>query len=860
MADVFRGVAMSMAKPGITCRPARHIDNGQVVKSSQPRSRKLRPAIGASNSKPELTSRLWGSRLPHLTSLQATLASRAFPSATPAVSAFLSHVGPKANFAKVSYGVIKTDDQGREIHISTELSGPLVVHWGIRKSQNNQDWVVPAENGREIPGSMRSLMQANEVGGSDAVIRVPTHLLTPYSILEFCLNKIDTDTWLHYEGNAFHCFSLPLPHGDAAPPVAAATAAPANPPDAAEKAANLLAEIEKAIAAKSEAAPVTPPVAPGGYQRPPQDLCERWSYLRWERAHRPTRKFNEQSKEFELAVAELEGLMRAGWTVEQLWNSQPSGWAKEGMVGTDMPVPYTEASVGQAVRRAGVLLHVTSLPSPFGIGELGDDAYRFVDWLAAAGMSIWQVLPMLLPGRPGPYRDTFWSPYSSQDACCGNAMLISIDHLIRDGLLKPSERPKELPAGNIDYDAVAAVKDPLLALAADRLLSGKDAPPTLVEEFAAFQADPDVASWVNDAALFAALDARNPELNWWQWAPSLRDRDPVTLETARSVLHTDIRRFVAQQFLFERQWGALKRYANSKGISVFGDMPIYVGAHSADVWVNRKLFVLDAATGAPAEVSGAPPDMFSATGQLWNQPLYNWPAHKADSYAWWARRLKRALHLYDELRIDHFRGLAGYWAIPAGAKDAMGGRWKVGPRKDFFDGISRHLGPSFLSKLIAEDLGVITPDVHELRREVGSPGMVVLQFAFDGASRNVHLPHNHEPNSVCYAGTHDNDTSRGWYESADEKTKDRVRVYLRCSGVNIAWDMIEAAFRTVSNSAIVTMQDVMGLDNSHRMNIPGQAKGQWGWRVWQPGFFSSQGAAEMAVKLRGLAERYERLL
>ncbi|CAA7395072.1 unnamed protein product [Spirodela intermedia] len=495
-------------------------------------------------------------------------------------------------------------------------------------------------------------------------------------------------------------------------------------------------------------------------------------------------------------------------------------------VGEDFPDGYSSWYPNKdpaESRRAGVLLHPTSLQGPHGIGDLGDEAIRFLDWLHSAGCTIWQVLPLVPPGRKS---NEDGSPYAGQDANCGNSLLISLEELVKDGLLLKNELPEPMDPEYVNFAAVAEVKDPLIAKAAERLLSSEGRLKTQFEEF---RRDPETRGWLEDAALFAAIDNSLDKFSWNEWPEPLKNRHLAALEEVHQNHKDFINIFVAQQFLFQKQWQRIRDHAKEKGIRIMGDMPIYVGHHSADVWANKKSFQLDR-SGFPTLVSGVPPDAFSETGQLWGSPLYDWKAMEKDGFPWWIKRIKRALNLYDEFRIDHFRGFAGYWAIPSEAKVAIDGRWKAGPKKALFDAIFGDVGKL---SLIAEDLGVITEDVVQLRKSIGAPGMAVLQFAFGGGPDNPHLPHNHEPNQVVYTGTHDNDTALGWWENmSDGREKSRVLKYLGASKEeDIPWALIEAALGSVARTAIVPLQDVLGLGNSARMNIPATQLGNWRWRI-----------------------------
>jgi len=516
-----------------------------------------------------------------------------------------------------------------------------------------------------------------------------------------------------------------------------------------------------------------------------------------------------------------------------------NGAAKKLQVGEAFPSDYADddPSATKAERRCGVLLHPSSLPGNYGVGELGSEAFAFLDWLHSTGCTVWQVLPLVPPGRKG---GEDGSPYAGVDANCGNTLLISLESLVADGLLDSSDLPPPVPLGRVDFDAVALMKDPLIAKAAEALVRSKS------DELESFRNDPRIASWLEEAALFAAIDNAIDAQFWWEWPVELRDRKPEALEAARAEHKAFIDRFVAEQFLFQRQWQALHRHANELGIRIVGDMPIYVGGHSGDVWANRTMFELNPVTGEPAMVSGVPPDLFSETGQLWGSPLYNWREMATDGYTWWANRMRRAFDLYDEFRIDHFRGLAGYWAVEASATTAMDGKWLVGPGESFFDAIRDAVGKV---DIIAEDLGVITSDVVSLRKNIKAPGMAVLQFAFGGDAMNPHLPHNHEVDQVVYSGTHDNDTVVGWWKKAGKAEREHVREYMRFkSDHEVHWEFIKCAVSSVALTAIVPMQDVLGLGDEARMNTPATQAGNWGWRIGEPGTFAELDAEKTKLK------------
>jgi 4-alpha-glucanotransferase len=489
------------------------------------------------------------------------------------------------------------------------------------------------------------------------------------------------------------------------------------------------------------------------------------------------------------------------------------------------------------LRAAGILLHPTSLPGAHGIGDLGQGARQFVDWLADAGLTLWQVLPLVPPGAAD-------SPYASPSAFSGNPWLIDLQGLVDDGLLDADDLPRPLPEARVDFAAVHGVKKPLLERAADRLVETPRHP-----LHAALRAYAKAETWAQDAGLFHALRDRGQGTPWWDWPLDIRNREPTALAWWRQELASAVDRYVALQFLFDRQWQALRAYARERNVRLIGDAPIYVDADSADTWCHRALFQLDPA-GRALAVAGVPPDYFSETGQLWGNPLYDWQAMARDGYRWWIARLQRALAQTDLVRIDHFRGFSAYWAVPAGSQDARTGRWQPGPGLPMFQALRKGLGGL---PLIAEDLGVVDDALVALRDGAGLPGMRVLQFAFGGDSANLFLPHHHEPHSVVYTGTHDNDTTAGWWQHA-VGVQDHTRRYLGVDGRDIAWDFIRTALASVCRTAIVPMQDVLSLGSEARMNTPGVAVGNWGWRVPQDAF-----RPELAARLRELVLLYDRV-
>ncbi len=494
-------------------------------------------------------------------------------------------------------------------------------------------------------------------------------------------------------------------------------------------------------------------------------------------------------------------------------------------------------------RSSGILLHPTSLPGPWGIGDLGPAAYAFVDFLAAAGQSLWQILPL----GPTGYGD---SPYQCFSAFAGNPLLISLDALIQRGLLSYDEAAEAaaeryLSLDAVHYGEVLDVKLPLLQRAFERVRAG--AAPDLAEDFRAFQAAQ--AGWLPDYALFMALKNAHAGQAWNTWEPPLRDRQPEALARAREEHAAAIAFQEFLQFLFFHQWRRLRSYANQQGIAIIGDAPIFVAYDSADVWANRELYFLDA-SGNPTVVAGVPPDYFSATGQRWGNPLYRWREMARDGYGWWVARLRAIFDQVDILRLDHFRGFAAYWEVPADEETAINGRWVKGPGADLFTRLEAELGSL---PIIAEDLGLITPDVHALRDQFDFPGMKVLQFAFD-TPENPYLPHNHVPNCVVYTGTHDNNTSVGWFQGLSEEERERVRAYLGRDGADIAWDLIRLALMSVADLVVIPFQDVLRLGAEARMNTPGLLGQNWAWR------FRAEALNDgLASGLRFLTTVYDRL-
>jgi len=496
-------------------------------------------------------------------------------------------------------------------------------------------------------------------------------------------------------------------------------------------------------------------------------------------------------------------------------------------------------------RAAGVLLHPTSFPGPHGIGTLNAHAVRFLEFLGQAGFSYWQVCPLGSTGYGN-------SPYQSFSAFAGNPYLIDLDPLVDAGLLQRADLAKldALPAERVDFGAIWLHKWPVLFAAAERYLRKPVALP--YGDFAAFCSSQ--ADWLADYAYFLALKDHFSGRPWWEWPPELRNFEKASKSPLRRTLAAKISAHQFLQYLFFGQWRQLRKRADALGIRIVGDVPIFVALDSADVWASPDLFLLDPATRRPTFVAGVPPDYFSADGQLWGNPLYDWPAHQRSGYSWWLRRLAATFALCDIVRIDHFRGFETYWAVPAGAPNARKGSWELGPGLDFFRAVHTAFPEA---KIIAEDLGVLTPEVLALREATGLPGMAITQFAFGGDAANLYLPHNHVPNCVLYPGTHDNDTTRGWYASTDEKTRDHLRRYFRISGAEIAWDCIRAAYASPCRLTVIALQDLLNLDSSARFNLPGTPDGNWQWRYRADQLDTL--SRNSAAYLRELGELYGRL-
>ncbi|MNR88645.1 4-alpha-glucanotransferase [compost metagenome] len=491
-------------------------------------------------------------------------------------------------------------------------------------------------------------------------------------------------------------------------------------------------------------------------------------------------------------------------------------------------------------RGSGILLHPTSLPGRYGIGSLGAEAFQFVDFLVAAGQRYWQVLPL---GHTG-HGD---SPYAAVSAFAGNPLLISLPELVEEGWLSAEtlSNAPSFPTERVDYEALIPWKATVLKEAYQGFkASASEDHRRDMTEFCAL-----AAHWLEDYALFMALKDAHDDAPWAKWESSARQRAPQAIAHYRKVLAESIGYYRFVQYVFFRQFTALKRYANEQGLMLIGDMPIFVAYDSADAWANRDFFLFDRG-GRPIVVAGVPPDYFSATGQLWGNPLYRWDVMRRTGYSWWIARMQMALVMYDIVRIDHFRGFDAYWAIPYGDKTAVRGRWMPAPGHQLFERLFQTLGSL---PIIAEDLGVITPKVELLRDRFGFPGMKVLQFAFGGDETNAYLPKRHIRNSVVYTGTHDNDTTVGWFSQAKRKEKIHALRHTGTDGRRIALDMMRLAMSSVADLAIFPMQDALELGSDARMNTPGVPEGNWAWRMRE-----NDASPELALGLQGFAREFRR--
>ncbi|HCC06789.1 MAG TPA: 4-alpha-glucanotransferase [Clostridiales bacterium] len=526
-------------------------------------------------------------------------------------------------------------------------------------------------------------------------------------------------------------------------------------------------------------------------------------------------------------------------------------------------------------RKAGILLHPTCLPSEYGIGDLGPNAYKFVDFLYSAKQSFWQILPLTA---------TTYSPYKGFSAFANTYMLISPEKLHKMGLISDTTLKQSIikNSGHVDFKSILSKKVEILTRAFINFKEIKD--PELTINFQNFTHNN--ADWLDNYTLFISLkyffiktrihskdnltislelqnyiESASQHLDeetatayyydavWSSWNKELIEHDPDVIAYYKDLLRDEIEFHKFCEFIFSIQWYELKSYANEKGIKILGDVPIFVSYDSADVWANQKLFHMDN-DGYPTILSGAPPDYFSEDGQLWGDPIYNWEYHKQTDFAWWTSRIKNTLGLVDAMRIDHFRGFEAYWETKCGEKTAKNGKWTKGPDKDFFCHIEQKLGHL---PMVAEDLGIITPAVELLRDFFDIPGICVLHFAFDGKEDNPYLPNNIGANRILYTGTHDNNTTVGWYKALDDHTKKIVKTYIDVDETNLAYSFIDAAYNTKANTVIIPLQDILELDETHRMNTPSTADDNWAWR-----FTSDMLKNDYATRLATLADKYKR--
>ncbi len=468
-------------------------------------------------------------------------------------------------------------------------------------------------------------------------------------------------------------------------------------------------------------------------------------------------------------------------------------------------------------RKTGILVHPTSFPSRYGIGDLGSGAYEFIDFAAECGCKIWQVLPI----GPTGYGD---SPYQAFSSFAGQPLIISPDKLIEAGLLSEDEiNFREWDNRNVDYGELIPYKLNILEKAYANFKESKDS--KLSSAYKSFCRKHKF--WLDDYSLFMAAKDHHNGVIWNEWDESIAFPTAKSKKEWISKLEDRVNYYSFVQFIFFKQWLELKDYANKKGIAIVGDTPIFVAFDSADVWTHRELFFLDE-KGYPTVVAGVPPDYFSETGQLWGNPLYNWKEHKKDDYAWWTKKVEHTLEVVDVLRIDHFRGFEAYWTVKYGSENAILGKWVRGPYKDLFRKIEKKLGKGL--PIIAEDLGIITKRVEELRDSFNFPGMRIVQFGFEGLEENPHLAHHYCKNSICYTGTHDNDTTLGWYMKLAPEKQDKVRRYLNVDGSNIVWDLIRLAISSNSDTAIIPIWDLFALGSEGRMNTPATSMGNWQFR------------------------------
>ena len=487
-------------------------------------------------------------------------------------------------------------------------------------------------------------------------------------------------------------------------------------------------------------------------------------------------------------------------------------------------------------RSSGILFHITSLPGAYGIGSLGKSAQNFIDFLYEAKQKNWQIFPL----GPTGFGD---SPYQTFSAFAGNPLLIDLENLVEVGLLSPAllQNPPAFPDDKVDYGAIIPFKEKLLRKAYQNF--------KIIDSFASFCEKE--SYWLDDYSLFMALKEHFNGASWVQWDDAVKRRQKDIIENFKIALQDEIRYHQFLQFVFFKQWKTIHHYAKNKGISIIGDIPIFIGLDSADAWANPDIFFFDQSCN-PTVVAGVPPDGFSPTGQLWGNPLYRWSEMGKNNYEWWIQRFAKSLEMVDVIRVDHFIGFVNYWAVPATDDTAKNGVWEPGPGRKIFDAVKEKLGEL---PIIAEDLGVITPDVIKLRETFDFPGMKILQFAFYNGMDSDFLPHHYTRNCVVYTGTHDNETTRGWYSNAPDDVRKFANEYLNFDGSEseFSWKLIETAWKSRADLAIVPLQDVLNLDNSARMNFPGTANGNWQWRARKEDI-----TKELAEKLASITQRYLR--
>lgn len=486
-------------------------------------------------------------------------------------------------------------------------------------------------------------------------------------------------------------------------------------------------------------------------------------------------------------------------------------------------------------RMGGILLHISALPGNQGIGSFGNDAFDFIDFMAEAGITLWQICPL----GPTGYGD---SPYQCFSAFAGNPLFIDLDELIGDGLLEKTEVEafQNLPTDRVDYGALIPLKQEVFKIAFSRFRE--------TENFTDFCKDN--RYWLDDYAFFMALKDHFGGKAWYEWKEDIKLREAQALSKYRSLLHSSMQFHKFLQFCFQKQWLKIRAYAQNKSIQILGDMPIFVSLDSAEAWAKPELFQFDKDHN-PIVVAGVPPDFFSPTGQLWGNPLYNWEKMKQDDFFWWSQRFRFAKQLVDLIRVDHFRGFSGYWAVPAGEPTAEKGSWQPASGDELFSSLQKMFGEL---PILAEDLGIITDEVTALREKFGFPGMKILQFAFEGGDNNPYLPQNYEENFAAYTGTHDNDTTKGWFESSTPEQQQRICEYLNCQENEVCDQMLRAIWNSKANFAIAPLQDFLELGSEARFNTPGVAGGNWQWRVK-----SEQLTSELKKKIMQLGKDGDRL-